>query len=217
MPRRRTSRKKLSEVDLAAKIVAWLEADSWDVYQEVDGVDIVAVRGPVLWAIECKTILGFPVLEQAMRRRAEAHCVWIATPPRRKSQAVVRSFCSYAGIGWATVSSYGTVTVQCRPEFNRKSADRLRRLLRPEHKTYAAAGSPTGRAWTPFKETCQRLLAVVSASPGIPLGEAMSSIKHHYSSDSSARRSVVKLLERKVIPKIRSERRGRELLLFPDE
>lgn len=216
MARRRAPRAKVSEVDLASHVISWLEADAWDVYQEVDGVDIVAVRGPVLWVVECKTILGFPVLEQAINRRTQAHGVWVATPPRRTSQAIVKSFCSYAGIGWIDVSVRGRVTVRCRPEFNRRVVDRLRRLLRPEHKTYAAAGSPTGRAWTPYKETCRKLLKVVTSAPGIPLRRAMIAVKHHYSSDSSARRSLASLLEKGAVPGVRSERHGREILLFPE-
>ena len=115
MARRRKPREKLSEVDLAARVVTWLEADAWDVYQEVDGADIVAVRGPVLWVVECKVILGFPVLDQAMRRRAEAHCVWVATPPRRTTRSVVKSFCSYAGIGWIEVPARREIRVHTPP------------------------------------------------------------------------------------------------------
>lgn len=213
---RRPPGKKVSEVELAAKVVAWLETDSWDVYQEVDGADIVAVRGSVLWVVECKLVLSFHVLEQAMCRRAQAHCVWVATPPRRQSSRVVKKFCSYAGIGWISVSGGGDVHVQSRPEFNRHaSAERLRRLLRPEQKTYAAAGSPTGRAWTPFKETCSSLLRLVRARPGIGLRDAMAEIKHHYRNDSSARRTMADRLERGIVPGVRLERSGKETRLFP--
>jgi len=212
----REPRKKISEVDLAAKVIAWLEADSWDVYQEVDGIDIVAVRGSLLWIVECKLILNFHVLEQAMYRRAQAHCIWVATPPRRQSRQVVKKFCSYAGIGWIVVPDRRDPRVYSRPEFNRRAmTDRLRRLLRPEQKTYAAAGSPTGRAWTPYKETCNLLLCLVKTDPGITLRKAMSKIKHHYRNESSARRTMADRLETGIVPGIKFERKGREIFLYP--
>lgn len=213
--RRRPGHPPLLETELAAHVVAWLESDSWDVYQEVDGADIVAVRGPVLWVVECKTSMGFAVLGQAMARRAEAHCVWVATPYRKSDRAVVRSFCSYAGVGWIEVFRDGRTNVRERPEFNRRATSRLRGLLRPEHKTYAKAGSPTGRAWTPYKETCRSLLLVVSSRPGIPLRDAVKSVKHHYGSDSSAVRTLVKRIESGAVPGVRAERSGKSFLLFP--
>lgn len=218
MVRRKKTRPKLSEVDLAVRVISWLEADGWDVYQEVDGADIVAVRHSVLWVIECKIILGFPVLEQAMHWRTRAHSVLVATAPRRTSRNVVKSFCSYAGIGWIEVPTSRTVNILVRPEFNRKAkTERLSKLLRPEHKTYAAAGSPTGRAWTPFKETCRDLLRFVRKSPGVSMKEALSSIKHHYNSGSSAVRSLSKMIDKGVVPGIRQERQGRSIFLFPNE
>jgi Holliday junction resolvase len=57
-------KKRLPEEALAEKVIAWLEADNWDVYQEVRpwptyarAIDIVAVKPGMIWAIECKTSL----------------------------------------------------------------------------------------------------------------------------------------------------------------
>jgi len=217
MARRRKLWSPSSEVELASMVVGWLEQDSWDVYQEVLGADIVAVRGPVLWVVECKKTMGFPVLEQAMHWRAEANGVWVATPPRRQCHRVIKSFCSHVGVGWLEVEPRNS-RPRVRPQFNRRaSTGRIRSFLRPEHKTYAAAGSPTGRTWTPYKETCRSLLARVSASPGISLREAMKEVSHHYSSDSSARRSLVALLVKGAVPGIRFETSGRDVLLFPSK
>ena len=50
-----------SEQDLAAIVVGWLTERGWDVYQEVaimgKVADIVAVRGPCVWIVECKVRL----------------------------------------------------------------------------------------------------------------------------------------------------------------
>ena len=205
-----------SEAELAALVITWLEEDSWDVYQEVDGIDIVAVRGPVLWAIECKTSMGFSVLEQGLRRRAEAHAVWVATPPRRRDSMIAERMCSAVGIGWIQVPASGWVSAQCRPAFNRSaSVDRIRKMLRPEHKTYAAAGSPYGSGWTPFKETCRELLKAVRARPGISMKKAVDSIRHHYSSDSSARRTLASRIKDGIVPGVDSRIEGGTICLYP--
>lgn len=209
------ARSKISEVDLAAKVISWLEADEWDVYQEVDGIDIVATRGPLLWTIECKLFLNFKVLEQAMRHRSYAHCSWVATPPRKRSRGIVTTFCSYSGIGWITVPERSKISVASRPEFNRRASSQLRKKLFPEQKTYSKAGSPTGYSWTPYKNTCSLLLSLVKLNPGIGMSDAMSRIKHHYSSDSSARSTIAKRLKDDVIPGVRYERINKKIHLFP--
>ncbi len=182
------------EAELAAHVISWLESEGWDVYQEVRGVDIVALRTGVTWTVECKTILSFKVLEQAVSRIPECHCAWVATPPRKESRALVAKVCSSLGVGWITVSKDGKVNVLRRPAFNRRATDVLAKAVRPEHKTFARAGSSTGRSWTPFKETCRELVALVVREPGITLKAALKHIKHHYKTDSSAHRSLSKYL-----------------------
>jgi hypothetical protein len=212
--RKRRPKEPILETEVAAAAVAWLEATGWDVYQEVDEIDIVAVRGSLIWAVECKTTMGFDVLEQAMRRRSLVNGVWMATPPKDKSR-VVRLACSAAGIGWLVVAR-SHVNVECYPAFQRRTTGDLRGMLRPEHKTFSKAGSPTGKRWTPFKETCRDLLAIVRGSPGISLSAALKKFKHHYRSDSSAIRSLSNLLMNGVVPEVRVEPGPKKsLLLFP--
>lgn len=203
------------ESRLAAHVISWLESEGWDVYQEVSGVDIVALRGGVVWAVECKMVMSFDVLEQAIDRRADCHCSWVATPPRKKGRALASKICSLLGVGWMTVSKDGKVNPLGRPAFNRKATDRLRSAVRPEHKTFAAAGSSTGRSWTPFKETCRGLLAYVVANPGTELRDAVKAVKHHYRTDSSATRSLANLVISGVVAGLEARRIGKSVLLFP--
>jgi hypothetical protein len=202
------------ETYVASMAISWLESNGWDVYQEVDEIDIVAIRGSVLWAMECKTSMGFDVLDQALRRRSLANGVWVATPPRNKSR-VAKLACSSAGIGWLVITK-SHVNVECYPIFQRKTTGHLRERLRPEHKTFSKAGSPTGKRWTPFKETCRDLVSIVRASPGIRLSLALKKFKHHYKSDSSAMRSLSVMIMNGVLSGIKYEfGSDRSILLFP--
>lgn len=206
----------MSEVDLASKVITWLEKDGWDVYQEVDDIDIVALRSPVSWAIECKLSMGFSVLEQAVRRTGRAHCIWVATPYRKSNYKIARLCCEKLGIGWITVAkNTDYIQIQCYPNFQRRLVRPIKKYVRPEHKTYAKAGSPSNRSWTPFKATCRELKNLVILKPGITLKEAITNISHHYSSNTSARSSLTNHLLRGIIDGVRFERNGKKILLYP--
>lgn len=77
-------RATIREVDVAAAVVRWLRTMDWTVYQEVTiggggrTVDIVATRGPLVWAIEAKVSLGLAVLAQAYELLLHAHYVSVA-------------------------------------------------------------------------------------------------------------------------------------------
>ena len=67
----------MSEADMAARVVAHLESEGYEVFHEVtlgdwkDGVapraDIVATRDSSIITVECKKVLSFEVLAQAER------------------------------------------------------------------------------------------------------------------------------------------------------
>ncbi len=214
MVRKFRPKSPILETEVAASVVAWLEGNGWDVYQEVDEIDVVAVRGSVTWAVECKTIMGFDVLDQALRRRPLVNGVLVATPPKDRARAV-KLACSAAGIGWIVVTR-SSLNVECYPAFQRRTVGDLRGSLRPEHKTFSKAGSPTGRRWTPFKEMSRDFVAVVAGNPGIQMSKALKKFKHHYRSDSSASRRLSEHVMSGLIKGVRIEAGpGRSMLLFP--
>lgn len=185
-----------SEAELAAVVVAWLQGSGAAVYQEVEmagGVaDIVAVVGPELWIIETKVSLSLALLVQAMERRRHAHRVYCAGP-RTKTLRDFGWVCQEVGIGLLEVHP-GTGSRWDHPmvkqivgsqRWNSRPVS-LAASLRPEHQTHAAAGTNGGR-WTPFRDTCEQLLKVVTRNPGVPLGDAVGSIRDHYSSKAAAR------------------------------
>ena len=61
----------MKELELAKSVVEWLQDQHWEVYQEVQRysttADIVAVQGPLVWVVECKTSLSIGVMLQASR------------------------------------------------------------------------------------------------------------------------------------------------------
>lgn len=105
------------------------------------------------------------------------------------------------------------------PRFRRDArlVESLRSKLTEQHKDFAAAGSQAGGYWTPFKETCGEVLRLVRQKPGITLKELMGSLKHHYSSNASARSSLIYWADRGKIRGVRLERKGRLVHLFPSE
>ncbi len=187
---------KHTEADLAAVVVAWLQDSGATVYQEVEmagGVaDIVAKVGPEIWIIETKLHLSLALLVQAMERRRHAHRVFCAGP-HTKTLRDFEWLCREVGVGLLAVH-VGKDNRWDHPRVIESAPSRrwntrpvaLAGKLRPEHQTHAAAGTNGGR-WTPFRDTCEQLLAVVVRNPGVPLRDAVASIRDHYSSKAAAR------------------------------
>jgi hypothetical protein len=208
---------KPSEQDLVAVVVVWLEAMGADVYQEVEcagGVaDIVANVGAETWIVEVKTSLSLALLTQAMERRRDAHRIFVAAPYTKHLRDVKR-LCDEVGIGLliVQVGDFDSTWNQPRVNvevygrrWNRRPAA-LRSRLKPEHKTSAKAGAPGGAdRWTPWRDTCQQLARLVKSQPGIPLKEAIDTIKHHYRSAASARTSLAKWISDGKVDGVRLE------------
>lgn len=192
-----------SEVDLARPVVAWLRAQGWRVYQEVQHcgavADIVATRGRLLWAIEVKATLGLAVVGQAMGWRPYANLVSVAGParPQRAARLAFDALLRASAIGCLIVRDPGYpghewVTVAADPDLARRTVPSLRAALRPEHETWAEAGAATstGARWTPWKATVQEVTRYVAEHPGATLREVMEAVPHHYSSRSVARATI---------------------------
>lgn len=216
---------QVAETTLAAAVVAWLEDQDWDVYQEVQchagRADIVAVRRRISWIIEVKTRASLEVIWQAAYHRGAANYLSIAAPHRR-NPGPLAEIAEWKGIGWLDVSAgdYGeapTVRETIAAPLHRRLVHDVRELLRPEHKTHAPAGTSGGGYWSPFKATCREVLTYVSLRPGCSVKDLVAGIKTHYRSSSSARAAIPYWVEAGKVPGVRLERDGRAVRLFPTE
>jgi predicted RecB family endonuclease len=213
---------RVPETAVAAPIVAWLQAQHWDVYQEVtcrgSVCDIVATRGPIVWAIECKASLGVDVIAQAYSWRRMANYVSVATPRRRRSDArecFERDILQRFDIGALSMECvYGSVREEIAPVLYRRVDSSLRERLCDAQKTFAPAGNADGRRWTPFQETCAELRRFVQERPGCSLKEAIGSISHHYASPASARAAMRIWIEKGVVDGVAARREGRTIKLY---
>lgn len=185
---------RYTEEQVAAVVVDWLEANAYDVYQEVElsnggaRADIVAKRGPDLTIVETKTSASLALLYQAMERRRSAHRIYVATPVRSDA---MHDICKELGIGLLRVRINPDYEQRWNPNrceeelpsrrWNRRPL-KLAARLRPEHKTCAKAGSPTGGHFSRWRDTCLQIARVVAAQPGITLKQALALVNHHYSS-----------------------------------
>jgi len=204
------------EEDYAVPVVAWLRDLRWEVYQEVDGpagiADIVATQGPLVWAIEVKKQFGVAVVGQAARWRGYANLVSVATGVSGRQYSPDRCFLESVmrerGIGWLVVhvdGFEGPVREPVHPRLRRRTSKALKQALREEQKTFARAGSAHGGHFTPFKQTCARVLAYVSAHPGCSIKELLGGIETHYSRVSTARSCLARWILAGVVEGVRSE------------
>jgi len=211
---------KLTEQDLAKKVVTTLRDVGWEIYQEVETgfgrADIIARNKKITWVIECKMSFSISVIEQAWNhvRANHAHYVSVAVP-QGKTGWFAKDICEKYGIGVLRVNmkggEHGIIDESAKPRLNRKA--KTMRLHR-QQKTYCAAGSAKGGHWTPFKDTREKLVGLVKKMPkGIEFQEAIKKIDHHYSSFSSAKSCLLGFIGT-VIPELRAKNINGKLMVF---
>lgn len=193
------------ETDIAKAVVAWLTEQHWEVYQEVQirslgsVADIVAVQGPLVWVIECKTSLSLSVMEQASSWFAHYRSVAVPSGRNRRSrQAAYKVAKQFFKVGVLSVIGNAVDQIAAPPYMReyRKLALRLRDKLEPEHQTYAEAGNAEGRYWTPYKRTMRDVQRFLSTNPGATMKEIQREIgRAHYASPASCRGNLGRALE----------------------
>lgn len=211
----------MSEQELAQAVVGWLAARGWTVYQEVElerggrRCDVVAVRGDVMWAIECKTSIGFAVLEQAHGWLRHAQRVSAATGRSRSAFAarVARDY----GIGWLVVSGSARRRIReaVPPAERTRVTDRLRRRLTEQQRTYAPAGNARAQFWSPWKSTVGEVQAWAAANPGGAFAAMVDQVRHHYRTRATARSCLRRHITDGLVPGVRIERTGHRLIIEP--
>ncbi len=220
-----------TEVELAKPLIAWLIDQKWEVYQEVQiasygaVADIVAVMKPIVWVIECKKSLSLDVMGQAHRWSWKANHTSIAIPNReRESNGAIfaKTVLRNLGIGLLEVSDperYGDpVNERISPRLDRKSKTHwITDCLTDDHKTWAEAGNPDGKRYTPFQKTKRDIINRVRHNPGIGLKELLESMDHHYASNASARGSISCYIQTGVIEGIEIRRDGNRIHLYLEE
>jgi hypothetical protein len=214
-----TSRKKITETDLARTVIHTLKEWRWDVYQEVEGpggrVDIVAVRGKIQWAIECKVSFGLAVIEQARNWRPFCHYSSVAVP--QGISHFGREICKLFGVGalsctvWPENPADGEVREMLKPVLNRRP---VLLKLHEEQKDFCEAGSSRGGHYTDFKRTKAHLISAVRNKPGIEFQELIKALDHHYSSLSTAKSCLRKFIGGHVIPELKTEIVNGKLCVF---
>lgn len=194
----------LLETELAGHVVRWLERQAWDVYQEVRAgpwegriADIVAVRGPVLWVIECKRSLTLQALAQAHEWPALRRSVAVPAPARRRrdrGRRFAEQVCRAFQIGLIQVGRDGMVGERQRAPLMRRYRDpsqELRMQLCVEHKELAPAGSAGGARWSPYQQTMRAVREIVRTQPGLTIDGIMDALdSHHYPTARTARSAI---------------------------
>lgn len=218
------------EEKLAAAVSAWLVADGWEVYPEVQlarscpRADLVALRRSigVAWVIACKTTFGFAVLEQAMYWAYEANWISIAIPEVRRRGfkkmgsrigPVAHRCLQNEGIGVLRVGKAGDVEIDYKARFMRKKPTRLLECCGLDHQRMGVAGSKY-RFYTDFRATCEAAEAFVAAHPLCTIKELLAGIDYHWRSGATARVCVAKYLGRGVLGRIAVEPGSRPFRLL---
>jgi hypothetical protein len=197
------NRKNIAESETAAVLVEWLITSGWEVYQEVQfayggpRADIIAIkRDPkIAWVIEVKNSMCGKVIGQAMRWQWEADMASIAvlkSSRNSKARELNKTLCERKGIGILSIDTQSRRIEELMPAIEQVDHSRYgfrhhERFfeLPEEFKTYCSAGTQGGYL-TPYRATCDRILAYAREHPGTALSEIVKAVGHHYASDAGA-------------------------------
>jgi hypothetical protein len=112
------------ESDLYTPIKAFLQGQGYTVRGEVNGCDLVAVRGDEMVIVELKVTFNLALLIQGVDRQAITDAVYLAVEAPRRNRSgsrwnEIRGLCRRLGLGLIFVHFTGkepTVEVICDPE-----------------------------------------------------------------------------------------------------
>ncbi len=199
-----------SEEQLAAYVVRWLQDQHWDVFQEVrpgwrgEIADIVAVRTPLVWTIECKRSCSLTVIAQAQRWKTTLRSIAVPCSAARnhKRKDPHRQFafdvCRKFEIGVLEVGRTGEIYEPVKPPIlrcHKRASDAVRRRLHPAQRDYLPAGSKSGSRWTPYRHTLNAARRIIQSKPGCTLDEILQElVNDHEYCDSVSLTSVANAL-----------------------
>lgn len=191
-----------TEADVARPVVEWLEAQHWDVYQEVQFrnygkvADIVAVRHKLIWIIEVKKSLTLSVLDQAYRWPVPLRS--IAVPKAKKQRDVAERLArAYFKVGIIEVGKSSKHTLGVYEKLvapllrGNYPTTRMLSKLTEKHKHYAVAGSNKRDHLTPYKNTMDSVRYFITKNPGCTIKDIYEELgKCHYASQASMKSSI---------------------------
>lgn len=165
----------MRETDLYAPVKTFLEAQGYEVKAEIEGCDVVAVRGdepPVV--VELKRALSLKLLLQGVDRQAITDAVYLAlAPPKRRDLGDIQKLCRRLGLGLLVVSARCVEPLlDPAPYKPRKDARRAGMLLREFARR---VGDPNeggadrrGAIVTAYRQDALRCARALAAGPAAP-------------------------------------------------
>jgi hypothetical protein len=177
----------MRETDLYAPVKAFLEAQGYEVKAEIDGCDVVALRGdepPVV--VELKRAVSLKLLLQGVDRQAMTDAVYLAVaPPKRRDLSDVKSLCRRLGLGLLLVGPRAVeAALDPAPYRPRKDARRAGMMLREFHRRVgdpneggASRRTPTMTAYRQDALRCLRHLAQSGGEARLALLRAQTGVE----------------------------------------
>lgn len=196
----------MKESELAKIVTDKFEADGYEIYSEViyksgsKRADIVAVKDNEHIVIETKMAMNLTLLQQGFYWKDKVQKVYICFPSKRKINWFALQMCRDYGIG---VYIYKKNGLNLMLESSVCDNPDLPKLY--EQQKDSIAGSKGGGFVTPFSMTRDRLIEHIKTNGEQLLLQSIKDIDHHYSSNSSAKTSISKMINLNVI---------KELVLF---
>lgn len=199
--------KKYTEQEMSEVLVKWLrEQKTTDkVYQEVqfrfNGKIADIVRTTLsggMEIIECKTTLNWDVFKQAVEWKVVYSSIAILGV--RSKRTFQYSILKDYGIGiyeihMGVAPFVRMISKPYEHKQNFNTQERYKKLLLPEHESFAKAGSSVGGYYTPYAKSMVSVREYLEKHPNSSVNDIVKELgKLHYQTPQSARRSIKQAL-----------------------
>lgn len=213
---------KLSEQELATRVIAALNAYGWECYQEIQPrftnctLDILAVQRPLFIAIECKLQMNLKLLLQARGWRPYAHYVYAVVPGEISAwndEAKIFEACGVRLLGLGEIESrnpivYGRPMDSGLPMNRHAYVEDWKSFLRPEYQAHTdgCAGCAGAPKLTRYCCTIIDLTEMVRNWPGIKVKTLVQKVPTHWASPKAAAGRIIELAAQGVLSEFHLER-----------
>lgn len=224
---RRRPFKFATEADVAAAVAANLEAMGFEVWAEIEHIDLIARRGDEIIGVEVKKAFCPKLVAQAMRARSYCGAAYMAFPRVADDATlfVAEAAAERGGVGLIEVLHWGhthanrplpdELIIRRRASRSNEAIRRVTRLMVPETKGWTAGGKPGCRVVTDFRLTALRVRDYVTLHPGCTVKEVLAAVPTHWSKHSAPQRLIL-TTESGGVEGVRLEdRNGLATKLFP--
>lgn len=164
-------------------------------------IDVVVRYEERIYAIELKLHANLLVTNQAFNNLRFSHQSFVVIPKkslRSFNKGLYESICKSLNINLLVINNFGNVEPLV---IGMENVPKKSLVLLENQKTYVGGGEASGKCWSEFKETIDKVTKYLITNKNEPeyLDVILTNVGHHYCNAKSGSRTIKKYIDRKIL------------------